>query len=145
MLVFKNTSNQVYDSLNSAMKLLSYIPDRKDGFLKNYILDDSNNLYINDDLVDSNQLINILPLQIGLQFRKNILFLKKNGINGAYFQLRENDWFFLYRYSIEETFNDSRDIIVANKFDLMQIRSNYQIVDSIHGIYLMAPKEAIIR
>lgn len=82
------------------------------------------------------------------RFFELMVFLYKNHIDGAVMELSINKFVFTYRQTLENRYDDLREIIISNKLQdtlSSNFRGTYQVLDSEGNLVLMAPSDAVIR
>jgi len=148
-LVFENKIENVQDSINKLIFFLNKFPDNKDGLNKHYIIKE-NEIYINESLQDLkrndlNKFLNGFDMHQRNEFTSLIQYLDINYIKSAYFDKQLGLWCFIYRDIEDVDYDDSRIVVFLDNAKLSNTLVGYSILDKKDKLFLIAPKDAIIR
>lgn len=151
-IVFKDSVQNVQDSLLVMQKLLSAMPKSQTPLNTNYYYQE-NDLYINNLNVGNPDSVLLDTVQGFVNFsdqqKKQFVLLSKylmrNYITSGYLDDSGNLWFFEYRPLENGDFHDTREIVVLKGKDSVLIKNRSKILDRKRMVFLLAPKEAKIR
>lgn len=156
-IAFKNSAQSVQDSLEVMNAFMDRLP--KDEVI-NYFFDDENYLYLNSQkltilngidyshLLEMTDKLNSFSKQDIKHFVTIALFLKDNYMEGCYKHKVHGVYFYGYRQTEDNDYEDSRSIILIEKNALSVPASlslsDQQLLDREDRLMLLAPKDVKI-